>query len=468
MTLKIFNTLTRSKEVFKPIDEKEVTMYTCGPTVYGIPHIGNYRSFVLEDMMRRYLEYLGYKVKQVMNITDIDDKTIRDSGKENVSLKDFTERYTKIFMEDLKTLNVQKAFMYPKATEHFEEMVKIVRFLFEKGYAYEKLGSVYYDISKFKGYGKLSKVDLSGIKNGARVDVDEYEKDNPQDFVLMKRSTTEELKRGIFYESKWGKVRPGWHIECSTMSMKYLGETIDIHTGGVDNMFPHHENEIAQSEAYTGKKFVNYWMHIEHLIVNGEKMSKSLGNFITLRDLLERGYDSKAIRYLLLSAHYKSILNFTDESLKDAERTVNNINDFVDRISKLKITGDYSDDLSGKVKEAKAKFEGYMNDDFNTPQALSAVFELIKETNKAIDKLYLSEANLKEVYNQMLEFDKVLGVIEIRKKELPREILELIVKRETYRKMADFDAADKVRKELNEKGFWVEDGPEGPRWKKVR
>jgi cysteinyl-tRNA synthetase len=468
MVLRVYNTLTRRKEIFKPLKKNEVKMYSCGPTVYGIPHIGNYRSFLVSDLIRRYLEFKGFTAKLLMNITDIDDKTIRDSAKEGISLKEFTERYTKIFFEDLKALNIKKAFAYPKATEHFEDMVKIVKVLVEKGYAYEKLGSVYYDISKFKDYGKLSKVDLKQIKPGARVDVDEYEKENPQDFVLLKRSTTEELKRGIFYDSQWGKVRPGWHIECSTMSMKYLGESIDIHTGGVDLIFPHHENEIAQSEAYTGKPFVKYWLHIEYLQVNGEKMAKSLGNFITLRDLLKKGYDPKAIRYLLLSAHYKSTLNFTEESLKDAEKTVSNLNDFVDKISRLKVSGKYNQELSKKVGEARSKFENYMDDDFNTPQALTAVFELIHETNKEIEKNNLSKENLKEIFNQIIEFDKVLGVIEIKKEKLPKEIMDLIIKREGYRKRGDFEAADEVRKQLNEKGYWVEDTPEGPMWKKVK
>ncbi len=467
MVLRVFNTLTRRKEIFKPIRENEVRMYTCGPTVYHIPHIGNYRSFLTADLIRRYLEFKGFVVKQVMNITDIDDKTIRYSGKEGISLKEFTEKFTKIFFEDLDTLNIKKAFLYPKASEHFEDIAKVVKVLVEKGYAYIKLGSVYYDISKFKDYGKLSKVDLKAIKPGARVDVDEYEKANPRDFVLLKRSTTEELKRGIFYNSEWGKVRPGWHIECSTLSVKYLGETIDIHTGGVDLIFPHHENEIAQSEAYTEKKFVNYWLHTEYLMVNGEKMAKRLGNFITLQDLLKKGYNPKAIRYLLFSAHYKSSLNFTEESLKDAERTVANLNDFVDRINKIKVSGKYNKELSKKVVESKNKFELYMDDDFNIPQALSSIFELIHQTNKAIDQNDLSDVNLKEVYNQMMEFDKILGIIEIKKEKLPKEIMDLIIKREGYRKRGDFEAADKIRLELREKGFIVEDTPQGTRWRKI-
>jgi len=467
MVLRVLNTLTRRKEIFKPIRKNEVRMYTCGPTVYSVTHIGNYRSFLTADLIKKYLEFKGFVVKQVMNITDIDDKTIRDSGKEGISLKEFTERYTKIFFEDFDTLNIKRAFIYPKASEHFEDMVKIVKALVEKGYAYEKLGSVYYNISKFKDYGKLSKVDLKAIKPGARVDVDEYEKENPRDFALLKRSTTEELKRGILYKSEWGNVRPGWHIECSTLSMKYLGETFDIHTGGVDLIFPHHENEIAQSEAYTGKKFVKYWLHTEYLMVNGEKMSKRLGNFITLRDLLKKGFDPKAIRYLLLSAHYRSSLNFTEESLRDVERTVTNLNDFVDRIRKIKVNGKYNKELSKKVIESRNKFERFMDDDFNIPQALTSIFELVHETNKAIDQNNLSEKNLKEVHNQMMEFDKVLGIIEIKKEKLPKEIMDLIIKREGYRKRGEFELADKIRRELIEKGILIEDTPTGPRWKRI-
>jgi cysteinyl-tRNA synthetase len=468
MTLKVFNTLTRKKEEFIPQKQGEVRMYTCGPTVYGIPHIGNYRSFLTADLIRRYLEYKGLKVIQIMNITDIDDKTIRDSGKEGISLREFTERYSKIFFEDLESLNIEKASIYPKASEHFEEMLKIVKELVNRGYAYEKMGSVYYDISKFKEYGKLSKVDLKSMKAGARVDVDEYEKNNPQDFALLKKSTTEELKRGIFYSTEWGNVRPGWHIECSALSMKYFGDTLDIHTGGTDLVFPHHENEIAQSEAYTGKKFVRYWLHTEYLQVNEEKMSKSLGNFITLRDLMKKGYDPKGIRYILLSAHYKSNLNFTEESLKNAENTVEKLNDFVDKIRKIKVSGKYNEDLHKKVLNSKNKFEESMDDDFNLPQALVSVFELVSEANKAIDENNLSNENLKEVYDQIMSFDKVLGVIEIKDEKLPKEIMDLIIKREGYRKRGDFETADKVRKELAEKGILMEDTPEGTRWKKIK
>jgi cysteinyl-tRNA synthetase len=463
-----FNTMTRQKEVFKPLKENEVTMYTCGPTVYSFPHIGNFRSFIAADIIRRYLEYKGYKVKYIMNITDIDDKTIRDSGKEDVLLKKFTEKYAKIFFEELEALNIKKAFKYPYASENFDEMLAIVKALVEKGYAYEKMGSVYFDISKFKDYGKLSKLDMKSIKIGARIDADEYEKDSPVDFVLLKRSTTEELKRGIFYDTEWGKVRPGWHIECSALSMKYLGETIDIHTGGRDLIFPHHENEIAQSESYTGKKFVNYWLHTEFLQVNGEKMAKSKGNFITLKDLIEKGYDPKAIRYLLLSAHYRSSLNFTEESLNDAENTIKKLNDFIGKIKRINVSNDYNEDLHKRVLESKKKFEDYMDDDLNMPQALASIFDLIHDVNKALDQNNSSKENLEEVYRFILDVDRVLGIIELKEEKLPKEIMDMITKREGYRRMGDFVAADKVRRELAEKGILVEDTPEGTVWRKIK
>ena len=299
MTLKIYNTLKRKKESFKPINKNKVKIYTCGPTVYAPPHIGNYRSFVVSDLIKRYLEYLGYSIYHVMNITDIDDKTIRASGNEGLSLKKFTDKYTKIFFDEIKKLNMKPADVYPKATDYINDMIKMTKTLIEKGYAYVKSGSVYFNISKFKNYGKLSKINLNEIKIGKTVDIDEYDKDNPRDFALMKASTEKEVERGIYFESEWGKVRPGWHIECSTLSTKFLGDSIDIHTGGVDLIFPHHENEIAQSEAYYNKKVIKYWVHSEHLIINGRKMSKSLGNYLTLEDLLEK-YNPNIEKKLIL------------------------------------------------------------------------------------------------------------------------------------------------------------------------
>ncbi|MCJ7635486.1 cysteine--tRNA ligase, partial [Candidatus Bathyarchaeota archaeon] len=287
--LLFYNTLTRRKETFLSSIPGLVRMYTCGPTVYAPPHIGNYRSFLFADIMKRYLEYKGFKVTHIMNITDIDDKTIRDSDKEGLPLKAFVEKYERVFFEGLELLNIEKASAYPRASQNVDDMIKLTEVLIEKGYAYVRDGSVYFDVSKFERYGELSKLDLSALKTGASVDADEYAKDNPADFALMKRSTSKEIARGIVYNSPWGNVRPGWHIECSVLSTKYLGEDFDIHTGGIDLMFPHHENEKAQSEAATGARFVNYWLHCQHLLVNGQKMAKSLGNFITLQELLSKG-----------------------------------------------------------------------------------------------------------------------------------------------------------------------------------
>jgi cysteinyl-tRNA synthetase len=463
MTLKIYNTLTRKKEVFKPIKKGIVNMYSCGPTVYNFAHIGNFRNYIVVDLLKRYLKYKGYKVKHVMNITDIDDKTIRDSAKEGLNLKKFTEKYTKIFFEDIKTLNIEPADIYPKATEHIKDMIEFTKVLVKKGFAYEKLNSVYYDISKFKKYGKLSKVDLSQMKAGARVDLDEYEKDHPGDFTLLKRSKLDELKRGIYYDTEFGKVRPGWHLECSVMSMKYLGNTFDIHTGGVDLIFPHHENEIAQSEAYSGKKFVNYWIHNEHLIVDGKKMSKSLGNFYTLRDLLKKGYDPIAIRYLLLSTHYKQKLNFTFESLEAAKKAVDKLNNFIFILKNMNCKEDVGN-IDKLINEAKAAFELRMDDDLNISEGLAVIFDFMKDVNK----LRLSKKDASKVTSLMEEFNRVLGVIDFKKKgTIPDAIKKLIEEREKARKEKDWKKADNIREDIKKKGFAIDDTEEGPIVRKI-
>jgi len=469
MSLKLFNTLTRKKEVFKPIRKNVVHLYSCGPTVYAPPHIGNYRYFVIVDLLRRYLEFKGFRVKHVMNITDIDDKTIRDSGKEGIGLKEFSKRYEKIFLKGIDALNIERAWKYPHATEHIKEMIEFVRVLVKKGFAYEKMGSVYYDISKFKDYGKLSQIDLSKIKIGASIAADEYAKDNPQDFALMKRSTTEELKRGIFYKTEWGNVRPGWHLECSVMSMKYLGTPFDIHMGGVDLIFPHHENEIAQSEAYTGKRFVNYWIHNELLMVEGQKMSKSLGNYYTLKDLLNKGYDPLAIRYLLLSSHYKESLNFTFAGLDAAKKTVDNLFDFVRRLKEVK--GKNNLEVKKLVATARKEFENFMDDNLNINLALASMFNFISKINKLIDENNFGKVDAALVEKLILDFDKVLGLNlgKVKKIKLSKEIEKLIEERERARKKGDYKTSDEARKKLEEKfGIILEDTPEGVRWKKVR
>ena len=460
--LKLYNTLTRKKEVFKPIKKGVVNLYSCGPTVYNYAHIGNFRNYIFVDQLKRYLQYKGFKVKHVMNITDIDDKTIRDSAKEGLKLKKFTEKYTKIFFEDIKTLNIKKASIYPKATEHVKDMINFVKVLIKKGVAYEKLGSVYFDISEFNNYGKLSGVDLSQMKAGARVDLDEYEKDHPGDFTLLKKSRLDELRRGIYYDTEWGKCRPGWHLECSVMSMEYLGNTFDIHTGGVDLVFPHHENEIAQSEAYSGKKFVNYWLHNEHLVVDGKKMSKSSGNFYTLRDIIKKGYDPKAVRYLLLSTHYRNKLNFTFKGLDAAKNAVDKLNNFMFNLDYMNCKEDVGN-IDELINEAKAAFELKMDDDLNISEVLAVIFDFIRDTNK----LRLSKKDSEKVRKLMLDFDKVLGVIELKGEKISKDIEKLIEEREKARKKKDFKEADKIREEIRKNGYIVEDSDDGPRLKKI-
>jgi len=467
MGLRIYNTLTRKKETIKPIKAGHVGMYSCGPTVYNFAHIGNFRNYVFVDLLKRYIKYKGYKIKHVMNITDIDDKTIRDSTKEGMSLKEFTDKYTKAFFDDIKTLNIEPADIYPKATEHIKEMIDFVKVLVKKGYAYEKLNSVYYDISKFKDYGKLSRVDLSQMKPGARVDLDEYEKDHPGDFTLLKRSKLDELKKGIYYDTEFGKVRPGWHLECSVMSMKYLGETFDIHTGGVDLIFPHHENEIAQSEAYSGKKFVNYWSHNEHLIVDNKKMSKSLGNFYTLRDLLDKGYNPRPIRYILLATHYRQKLNFTFESLKAAENSIKRLDEFMVKLKNVK--GEKNNkEIYVLIEKAKSDFEDAMDDDLNVSIALSVIFDFMKKINTLIMNEQISKKNAEKAIALMHDFDSVFGILKKEeKKEISKEIEHLIEKREEARKNNNYALADKIRDELKQKGIILKDTKDGVRWEKV-
>ena len=469
--LRFYNTLSRKKEIFKPIKKGRIKIYSCGPTAYDFAHIGNFRAYVSADILRRYLEYKGYQVEHVMNITDIDDKTIKNSKMAKMSLKDFTEKYTREFFKDLETLNIKKASYYPKATENIKEMIKFTEVLEKKGYAYERLHSVYFDISKFKDYGKLSRIDLKEIKPGARVDLDEYQKDSPGDFTLLKRSTLDELKRGIFYQTKWGKVRPGWHLECLVMSMKYLGKTFDIHTGGVDLIFPHHENEIAQSEAYTGKKFVNFWFHNEHLLVGGKKMSKSLGTFYTLRDLLKMGYTRRAIRYFLISSHYRQKTNLTFKALKSTEKSIERIKTFIEKMSqrpKIKTSPQNLKLIKSVISKAKKDFEEALDDDLNTPRALSAIFNLIKEANKIEE---VDSKTAKQILNLINKFDSVFGLklLEIKKEGIiiPEKVIKLLRERERCRGKNQWKLADKIREKIKEKGYLVEDTKTGPKLKKL-
>ena len=461
----LFNTLTRQKEKFTPIDGGKVRIYTCGPTVYDYAHIGNFRAFLFEDLLKRWLEYRGFKVTHVMNLTDVDDKTIKGSQKQHAPLKQYTEYYAKAFFEDAAALNIKPASHYPRATEHIPEMVTLIKTLISKGYAYKgEDGSTYYAINKFKNYGQLSKIKIKKLKTGARVKVDEYAKEEAQDFALWKAWTTED--GDVYWETELGKGRPGWHIECSAMSMKYLGETFDIHCGGVDNMFPHHENEIAQSEAATGKRFVNYWLHNEHLLVEGKRMAKRFGNFYTLRDLLKMGHDPKAIRYLLLSTHYRQQFNFTFEGLVAAKGAIDRLTNLMRRL--LDADGKSSKEkIDQLITKVQTSFGEAMDDDLNISIALAALFNFVREINNLLDANALSKKEAKEAYTLMAGFDKVLGIIgEVKREEtLPKEAAELISQREEARKAKDWKTADAIRQQLKAMGIVIEDTAQGVRWK---
>jgi len=461
--LKLYNTLTRKKETFKPIKKNLVTIYSCGPTVYNFAHIGNWRSFIFSDILRRYLKYKGYKVKHVMNLTDVDDKTIRDSKKENLSLKKFTEKYTKYFFDDMDKLNIEKVEYYPKATENIDEMVKLIKILLKKGYAYKAEDGIYFDISKFKDYGKLANLNIKGLKTGARVSNDEYDKKNAKDFALWKFWDKED--GDVFWETEIGKGRPGWHIECSVMSTKYLGKTIDIHTGGVDLIFPHHQNEIAQSEAANDKKFVNYWLHCEHLIVNGKKMSKSLGNFYTLRDILDKGYDAKSVRYVLLSTHYKQKLNFTFKGIEAAQNVIERFREFV--LKSKKASGKDNKKISELIKKVKLDFEKAMDDNLNISKALAKIFDFMKDINKLLKDNKLSKKDANSIIKTMKEFNSVLGIIDFKEEKIDKQVESLIKQREDARAKKDFEKADKIRDKLKKKGIILEDTSQGVRWKKI-
>ncbi len=460
--LKVYNTLINKIEEMKALEDGKIGLYTCGPTVYDFAHIGNFRSYVFEDLVKRYLVYLGYDVNHIMNITDIDDKTIRKSNQLGVTLNEVTDQYIQSFYEDIDTLNIVKADMYPRATEHIDEMIELIDRLKTNGLVYEKGNSVYFNIDKFKEYGKLANISRENLQSSAAVgtDSDEYEKDNIQDFVLWKGKKEGEPS----WDTKYGDGRPGWHLECSAMSMKYLGEQFDIHMGGVDNIFPHHENEIAQAEGATGKKFVNYWIHCQHLIVDNQKMSKSLGNFYTLRDLMEKGYDPLAIRYLLIATHYRKLLNFTFEGLDMAKQSLKRISDFVFSLEGLKPVEGETHDVSDLIATNEEKFRSQMDDDFNISGALGAFFDFIHEVNVGIKDLKTSD--VENVLAYVSRIDSVIGVLKKVEAGLPdEEILKKIEERQNARQNKDFATADAIRDELKAKGIVLIDTPEGVRYK---
>jgi cysteinyl-tRNA synthetase len=461
MTMRFYNTLTNRVETFTEINKGIIGFYTCGPTVYDYPHIGNFRSYTFEDLVKRYFIYRGYKVKHIMNITDIDDKTIKKANETGVSLDEVTSPYIKAFMDDIDTLNIIKADHYPRATEHIPEMLDIVDKLFEKGYAYKKDNSVYFSIEKFAGYGKLANISRDALKIGASVDSDEYDKENVQDFVLWKGKKEGEPS---WKSEKFGDGRPGWHLECSAMSSKYLGNHFDIHMGGVDNIFPHHENEIAQSQCATGEQFVNYWLHCQHLIVDNQKMSKSLGNFYILSDLLERGYEPMEIRYLLISTHYRKLLNFTFDGLIQARQALKRIHDFIFTLNGLTPGDGDTTEIPGLIEDSEAKFRENMDNDFNISGALGVFFDFIHQVN--LKQKDLKKQDIQNILDFMARIDTVLGVMKKEEeKMLDTEIEEKIKQRQQARKEKNFRLADGIRDELKSKGIVLIDTPEGTRWK---
>ena len=463
--MKLFNTLTRRKETFVPLDPRKVRIYSCGPTVYHFIHIGNLRTFLWGDLLRRYLKWKGFEVVQVMNITDIDDKIIKSSMAKNVPIQEYTAPYIQAFLEDIAELRILPADHYPKATEHIPEMIDLVGELTGRGHTYVSEGSTYFKIDTFPQYGALSQIDLAAASGAPRVESDEYDKENARDFVLWKAKKPGETS----WKTPMGEGRPGWHLECSAMAMKYLGETFDIHTGAVDLIFPHHENEIAQSEGATGKPFVKYWIHGEHLLVEAQKMAKSAGNFFTLRDLTAQGYSPLQIRHALLAVPHRTKLNFTLRSLDDAKNALERLDGFLLRLREIaegKKPGQASEPAAGIIRTFLLDFETSMDDDLNTAGALAALFILIRETNTAIDQGVISAAEAKAILAAVSKVDEVLDLLPRDTATLGKEIEDLITARNEARKRRDFPESDRLRDLLVSKGIILEDTAGATRWRR--
>jgi cysteinyl-tRNA synthetase len=472
----LYNTLTNRIEPLKPVHPGEVRIYTCGPTVYAFAHIGNFRTFMFQDILRRFLHSQGYRVMQVMNVTDVDDRIINASTAAGVGIREYTEKYIQAFLEDIDALNIQMPEELVRATDHIDDMVALIERLQKKGLTYTSDGSIYYRIAKFPAYGKLSKIDLTGMQAGARVDVDQYEKDDARDFALWKAPKPGEH----FWETPIGPGRPGWHIECSAMAMKYLGDTLDIHTGGVDLAFPHHENEIAQSEAATGKPFVRLWMHAEHLIIDGQKMSKSLGNFYTLRDLFAKGQKPSTIRFLLLSVPYRRQLNFTEDGLTQARNSVERLRNFVTRLKTSQFPAGSKAEMVKRIETAESEFDAGLADDINTAVALAAVFDLVRDANTAIDRGAFLQQDAMRALVAMEKFDAILSVLAddddaklaklgftpLKPRLAAEQVDALIEERNAAKRRRDFQRADAIRQQLIDSGIIVEDTKDGSvRWK---
>ena len=475
MTLKIYNTLTKTIDELIPGGSKKesvsdyppVSIYSCGPTVYGYAHIGNFRTFIFNDLLRRYLKFKGYTTDHAMNITDVDDKTITRAAEENISLREYTDRYTKIFLEDLKALNIEPVEHMPRATESIDDMVDIIRRLEEKNLTYQKEGSTYFSIAGWDKYGQLSQLDRREIKTGLRYDTDEYDKDDVRDFALWKGTKENEVS----WDTPYGLGRPGWHIECSAMIRRIFGGTIDIHTGGVDLIFPHHENEIAQSEAAYGDKFVRHWVHAEHLLVDNAKMSKSKGNFYTLHDLMEKGYSPRSIRYLLLSAHYRKQFNFTLDGIRQADQALARIDNFILRLNDIKKEGSIANETNTKIDAFLKDFTEAVDDDLNISRGIGVFFEFLHDINSMIDGERLTKDDAKSFIELLKKIDSVFGFIYFNNGneslDADSERIEsLIAERNDAKKAKNFARSDEIRDMLLSEGIVLEDTKDGTRWKK--
>ncbi len=461
-----FNTLTKKKEPFRPQQEKKVSFYTCGPTAYEPADLSLCRRLLVSDLITRYLEHKGYEVNSCMNFTDLDDNTIEGAIRTGKSLDEFTSRYIDGFMEDIDALNVKRATNYPRASDHVADMIEITHELLHKGFAYEKHGSIYFDISKFKKYGRLSGIDLGKIKLGRTVDLDNYEKDNPRDFTLLKRSTLAELKEGIFYETDWGNVRPGWHIECSAMSTKYLGETMDVHTASRNLIFPHHENEIAIAESLTGKPLARYWLHSEMLLVDGKKMSAEAGNVVTLKDVLLRGFTARDVRFMLLSVHYRKPINFSFRRLINVRTALRRIDEFTCKLLCLP-PGKPHPEVAAYVSAMEEQFFSAMDDDLNVSRAMGAVYKFIKRTNPILHVNHLDGDQKKYILESLGRINEILQIFRLKGCPLAPGVNAIIQRREEARQGKDWKAADEARDELIRQGIQIIDTATGPVWKPV-
>ena len=465
---RLYNTLTRSVEPFEPADGKTVRMYTCGPTVYNPAHVGNFRTFLFEDLLRRVIELRGWNVLQVMNLTDVDDKIIKRASEQGITIRDVTEPVTEVFHSDRKFLRIQDAEKYPKATEHLPEMIDLVRALVDRGIAYQaEDGSVYYAIDRFKGYGRLSRLDTREIKSGARVAQDDYTKENVQDFALWKAAKPEDEKTGAAWDSPWGRGRPGWHLECSAMAMRYLGTTMDIHCGGVDLVFPHHEDEIAQSEGATGKTFSHFWCHGEFLLTDGSKMAKRVGNVATVSDLREQGVSAAAFRHFVFSTHYRKQLNLSSEALEASIEGVKRVGDFAERLESAK---GGTAELAKLAETAENEARDAFYDDLNAPEALGALFTFIRGANAELDKHGTDKGALDRARKAFAAINGVLDIVpdSAEDPDVKKFVEDKLSERKKARSERDFARADAIRDELVAAGIEIKDGPSGTSWKKIR